>query len=286
VLREVIGLATDLTLRATTPLLSVGIAAPGVVDAPNGRILYYSLLPDFDQVPVRDRVQQAFDVPVFVEHNIRTLTYAELLRGSANGTHNVLCLAVRSGVGLGIVADGQLYDGAHAMAGGIGYMIVRTSTGPQRITDLVSATGFVKATRSKLGAWQRTAARDELLQKEDELTLSDICTAGEAGDPLIRAQLAELGTNLGILAANLANIFAPEKIILTGEVPRCSPVVRQMMERTFRKYTLPHILQFAYLEDGALGSYAGALGAAWMGFEKCCANGDGIAAHLETAITS
>jgi len=71
-----------------------------------------------------------------------------------------------------------------------------------------------------------------------------------------------------MLAANLANLFAPEKIVLAGEVPRCSPIVRQRMERTFRQYTLPQILTTAYLEDGTLGGFAGALGAAWMGFSK------------------
>lgn len=274
VLREVVGLAKKFAARATTPLLSVGIAAPGVVDALNGRVLHYRLLDDFNQVPVRERVQEAFDAPVFVEHNIRMLAYAELLRGSAFGTQNVLCLAVRSGVALGIIANGQLYDGQHAMAGSVGYMMVQTSSGPQRVMDVVAATGFVRATREKLSAWQRTPARDDLLDKEDDITLADICAVADSGDPLLQAQLGELGTDLGILAANLANVFAPEKIILTGEVTRCSPLVRQKMERTFRKFTLPHVLQFAYLEDGALGSYAGALGAAWMGFERSCSNVD------------
>jgi predicted NBD/HSP70 family sugar kinase len=283
VLREVIALARDLAGRATTPLLTVGIAAPGVVDAPNGRVLHYRLVDDFDQVPVRDRVQDALDVPVFVEHNIRTVTYAELLRGSAHGTQHALCLVVRSGVGLGIVADGQLYDGVNAMAGGIGFTMMRTGSGLQRVSDVVSATGFVRHTREKLAAWQATPARAQLVAKADELTLADICAAAEGGDPLLRTQLTELGTNLGVIAANLANIFAPEKIILSGEVPRCSPVVRQHMERAFRTYTLPHILQFAYLEDGALGSYAGALGAAWMGFERSCGSSEGITAHVGAA---
>ena len=268
VLRAVVSLARGVAARAETPLWSVGVAAPGLVDAVGGRILHYGLLPDFDQVPVRERVADAFDVPVFLEHNIRALTYAELLRGSARSEQHVLCLAVRSGVALGIVVDGELYDGAHAMAGEVGYTVLQTSNGAARLSDLVSATGFVEATRAKLAAWQRTAARDELLAKGDDLTLADVCAAGEAGDPLLHNQLVELGTHLGLAAANLANVFAPEKIILTGEVPRCSAVVRQAMERTFRKFTLPHILRFAYLEDGALGSFAGALGVAWMGFGK------------------
>jgi predicted NBD/HSP70 family sugar kinase len=268
VLRAIVSLARSLAGRAETPLLSVGIAAPGQVDCQAGRILHYRLLPDFDQVPVRDRFAEVFDVPVFVEDNIRALTYAELLRGSGRRSQDFLCLTVRSGVGLGIVIDGKLYGGANAMAGEAGYMVFPTNDGPQLATDLVSATGFVEATRTLLGSWQQTAARKRLLALGGDLTLADICATAEAGDPLLHGRLVELGTYLGILAANLANVFAPEKILLTGEVPRCSPVVRETMERTFRKFTLPHILRVTYLEDGTLGGFAGALGAAWMGFEK------------------
>lgn len=269
VLRIIIALARSLAERATSPLLSVGIAAPGQIDCGAGRILHYRLLPDFDQVPVRDRFEEAFgDIPVFVEDNIRALAYAELLRGSGRRGQNFLCLTVRSGVGLGIVIDGKLYGGANAMAGEAGYMVFPTSDGPQLVTDLVSARGFIASTRTMLGAWQRTPARNRLLAQGDDLTLADIVVAAEAGDPLLHARLVELGTYLGMLTANLANVFAPEKILLTGEVPRCSTVVRQTMERTFRKFTLPHIVQTAYLEDGTLGGFAGALGAAWMGFGR------------------
>lgn len=269
VLRAVVSLARAVADRAPSPLLSVGVAAPGQVDCAAGRILHYRLLPDFDQVPVRDRFVDAFgDVPVFVEDNIRALTYAELLRGSGRRGRNLLCLTVRSGVGLGIVIDGKLYGGANAMAGEAGYMVFPTSDGPQLVTDLVSAKGFVDSTRDLLGAWQRTPARARLLALGDDLALADVVAAAEAGDPLLHARLVELGTYLGLLAANLANVFAPEKIVLTGEVPRCSAAVRQTMERTFRKFTLAHIVRTAYLEDGTLGGFAGALGAAWMGFGR------------------
>lgn len=268
ILKSIVSLARLVADRARTPLLSIGIAAPGQVDCAAGRILHYRLLPDFDQVPVRDRFTDVFDVPVFVEDNIRALAYAELLRGSGRRSQNFVCLTVRSGVGLGIVIDGKLYGGANAMAGEAGYMVFPTSDGPQLVTDLVSAKGFVESTRALLGSWQQSAARKRLLAKGDDLSLADICEAAEAGDPLLHNRLVELGTHLGILSANLANVFAPEKIVLSGEVPRCSPLVRQAMERTFRRFTLPHILRVAYLEDGTLGGFAGALGAAWLGFGK------------------
>jgi glucokinase len=205
---------------------------------------------------------------VFVEDNIRAVAFGELLRGTGRGSRNFLCLAVRSGVGLGIVIDGKLYGGTNAMAGEAGYMVFPTGAGPQLVTDLVSATGFVESTRELLGSWKSTAPRKRLLARGDDLSLTDIVETAEAGDTLLHERLEELGTHLGIVAANLANLFAPEKIVLAGEVPNCSPLVRRTMERTFREFTLPQILQAAYLEDGTLGGFAGALGAAWLGFAR------------------
>ena len=98
--------------------------------------------------------------------------------------------------------------------------------------------------------------------------MGDIVAAAEAGDEFLSEQLDQLGRNLGMIAANLAILFAPEKIVLGGEVPNCSPLVRQTMERAFRQYALPQVLKTAYLEDGMLGGFAGALGVAWMGFGR------------------
>lgn len=268
VLRQIVSLARRLAASADRPLLSIGIAAPGQIDCDNGRVLHYRLLPDFDHVPVRDRFASAFDTSIFIEDNIRALAYGELLRGSGRGARNFLCLAVRSGVGLGVVIDGKLYAGANSMAGEAGYFVFPTADGPLLATELVSAKGFVEATRRQIKSRATTASRRELLELGEDLALADVVAAAEAGDGWLQERLEQLGVHLGMLAANLANLFAPEKIVLAGEVPNCSPLVRQRMERTFRRYTLSTILTTAYLEDGTLGGFAGALGAAWMGFVR------------------
>ncbi len=268
VLKQIVSLAKRLAERADRPLLSVGIAAPGQVDCSTGRVLHYRLLSDFDQVPVQDRFKEVFDQPVFVEDNIRAVAYGELLRGSGRGCRHFLCLAVRSGVGLGIVIDGKLYPGANGMSGEAGYLVLPTADGPRLLTDLVSATGFVESTRKLIKSRQVTADRQQLIDKGEDLTLSDIVSVAEGGDELLREHLEQLGTLLGMLTANLANLLAPEKIVLAGEVPKCSSIVRQQMERVFRQYTVPQTLTTTYLEEGTLGGFAGALGAAWMGFAK------------------
>ncbi len=267
VLRKIVDLARQVARRADRPLLSVGIAAPGQVDCRAGRILHYGLLPDFDKVPVSQCFQRAFEAPVFVEDNIRAVAYGELLRGAGRGHQNFLCLTVRSGVGLGIVIDGKLYGGTGAFAGEVGYTVFPAGDGPQVMTDLISAKGFVQETLRLLRSRQGTPAREKLLGKANDLSLSDIVTAAEE-DEVLRDRLEMLGNHIGMLAANLANLFAPEIIVLAGEVPRCCELVSGAMERTFRKFTLPQILERTHLDNSSLGKFAGALGAAYLGFSR------------------
>jgi predicted NBD/HSP70 family sugar kinase len=100
------------------------------------------------------------------------------------------------------------------------------------------------------------------------LSLPEIVEAADTGDALLRDLLKEVGRNLGLVTANLANLFSPEKIVLAGEVPRCYPLVRDTMQRAFRRYTLVQILKNTYLDWGVLTGFAAALGAAYLGFSK------------------
>ena len=250
------------------PLLCVGVAAPGQVDSVNGRVIHYALLPDFSEVPVQNYFEKHFGAPVFVEDNIRALTFAEMLRGAGRGRDNFLCLSVRSGVGLGIVIDRRIYAGTDSMAGEVGYTVFRTSAGPQTMTELISAKGIVSQALRALKSAQTTKTRKALLQKGDDLSLPEIVEAADTGDALLRDLLKEVGRNLGLVTANLANLFSPEKIVLAGEVPRCYPLVRDTRQRAFRRYTLVQILKNTYLDWGVLTGFAAALGAAYLGFSK------------------
>jgi predicted NBD/HSP70 family sugar kinase len=249
-------------------LLSVGVAAPGQVDGVNGRVIHYRLLPDFSEVPVREHFEKYFDVPVFVEHNIRALTFAEMLRGAGRGHDNFLCLSVRSGVGLGIVIGRRLYGGTDSMAGEVGYTAFPTSAGPRTMTELISAKGIVHQALRVLKSAQATKARKTLSGKGEDLSLAEIVEAAEAGDALLHDLLREAGRDLGLVAANLANLFSPEKIVLAGEVPRCCPLIRDTMHRVFRRHTLVQILKNTYLDWGVLTGFAAALGAAYLGFSR------------------
>jgi predicted NBD/HSP70 family sugar kinase len=246
-------------------LFAVGLAAPGRLDLARGRIIRYDLLPDFQEVPLQELLRLHFDCPIYMEENIRALTLAELLRGGGRGHRHFLCLAARSGFGMGIVIDGRIYAGHQGMAGKVGQTAFPVDGRPRALTELVSATGIIRQAIEAMQAARKTAGRRRLLEKAGDLSLADLVAAAE-GDALIRDLLERTGRDLGLVAANLANLFAPEKILLAGEVPSCCPLVREALEDCFRRQTVPEVLDGLVLADGALSAFAAALGAAYLGF--------------------
>ncbi len=248
-------------------LLAIGVAAPGRIDFRTGRIVRYDLLPGFQDVSLADRLRPHFDCPIHIEENIRALTLAELLRGGGRGHRHFLCLAARSGFGMGIVVDGRMYLGHNALAGKVGQNVLPRDGRTPTLTELVSAKGIVgRALRAIADAVPRTPQRARLLESPGDVTLADLVAA--ADDRLIHDLLEQAGRDLGLIAANLANLFAPEKIILAGEVPNCCPIVRRTLEDTFRRHTIEEILRDLVLADSTLSGFAGALGAAYLGFLK------------------
>ena len=248
-------------------LFAVGVAAPGRLDPARGRIVSYDLLPGFHDIPLLDRLRPHFGCPIYMEENIRALTLAELLRGAGRGHRHFLCLAARSGVGMGIVIDGRIYAGSHAMAGKVGPTAFPRDGRTRTMTELVSAKGIVARAIEVMRDARKSAARTRLLERADDLALADLVAAAE-DDRLIHDLLRQVGEDLGLVAANLANLFAPEKIVLAGEVPSCCPLVRETLEEWFRRHTVPEILRDLVLADGSLSAFAAALGAAYLGFLK------------------
>jgi predicted NBD/HSP70 family sugar kinase len=153
------------------------------------------------------------------------------------------------------------------MAGKVGQTAFPLDGRARTMTELVSAKGIAARAIEAMKSARRTRGRARLLERADDLSLADLVAAAE-GDRLIHRLLEQVGEDLGLVAANLANLFAPEKIVLAGEVPSCCPLVRRTLEEWFRRHTVPEILQDIVLADGSLSEFAAALGAAYLGFLK------------------
>ncbi|MCC6681882.1 MAG: ROK family protein [Phycisphaeraceae bacterium] len=218
-------------------LMGLGLAANGVVDVKRGVILRYDSIPAARDLPLRDLVASRFNLPCCIEDNIRCLTLAEWNHGAARGFNSFICVAVRSGVGAGIVIDGHLFTGSHGLAGELGYLPTATNSGWEILQNLVSETSL----------------------KVDVETENFELTPG-------RASLA--GEILGAQLASIAVMFDPQAIVLAGGLMAPDGQIWPHVGMTFRRLALPEIGERVSLLPAQLGPFAAAVGAAYRCFQK------------------
>ena len=216
-------------------LLGFGLAASGVIDTKRGMILHYDLIPQAVNLPLRDLIAEHVKLPCVMENNIRAMTLAEWTLGAARGMHSFVCMAVRSGVGAGVVLNGRLLPGSHGFCGETGYMVV-PDRGPS-------------------AKWKN------LQQTVSETALGiDIESKGFDISPAVAKRTGEL---IGSQLASIAALLDPEAIVLGGTVLRSDGPVWPHVQRAYRSTALVELAERVPLLPARLGPFAAAQGAAY-----------------------
>jgi glucokinase len=170
-----------------------------------------------------------------MENNIRAMTLAEWTLGAARGMSSFVCMAVRSGVGAGVVLNGRLLSGSHGFCGETGYMVLPT--------------------RGNASRWKN------LQQTVSESAMGiDIEAAGFGISPRVARRAGEL---IGSQLASIAALLDPEAIILGGSVLNAEGPVWPHVLSAFRETALHELVERVQLLPARLGPFAAAQGAAY-----------------------
>jgi predicted NBD/HSP70 family sugar kinase len=215
--------------------LGFGIAASGVIDAKRGTVLHYDMLPHAVDLPLRELIQRQVDLPCVMENNIRAMTVAEWVAGAARGLNTFICMAVRSGVGAGLVLNGRLRAGSHGFCGETGYMVLPSG-----------------ANSSSWKSLQQTVSETALgidIEADGFVNLSD--SAAKRCGEIIASQLASISA-----------MIDPEAIVLAGGMMNPAGPVWPHVIQCFREMALPELVERVHLLPARLGLFAAAQGAA------------------------
>jgi len=231
----------------------VGVAVPAVV-SPSGRLTAIHEL-GWDRLALGDLLARTAGLPVTLENDGNCLAVGEHLRGAGRGVDNLVALVVSSGLGAGLIANGQLYRGRHHEAGEIGYLL----TGRESLRRLFPDRGDLE---QSMGTQRLIAKATELgLALPQQATLSHLISEGlRLGGPL--RDFAEELLDLAALAvASLCVVLDPELVIIggSGAKPEMDALVAGIRERL-----LGRILRVPRIETTTLGSDAVMVGAAQL----------------------
>ncbi|RCW45789.1 glucokinase-like ROK family protein [Halopolyspora algeriensis] len=224
----VLGKALELVgkLRAegvATDIHGAGIGIPGPVSFRDGVPVVPPIMPGWDQYPVREAMSQELGAPVLVDNDVNLMALGEHHAGVARSVDDFLLVKIGTGIGCGIVADGDVHRGVSGSAGDIGHIRIDDDGPPCTCGNIGCLEAY--ASGAALARDATAAARvgqstylAERLEETGTLSAADITAAVAAGDPTAVQMLRGSGHRVGQVLAGLVSFFNPGLVVIAGGV--------------------------------------------------------------------
>jgi len=263
-------------------ICGIGIGVPGTLDLESGETLLLPNLPGtWPHVPLRNTITDLTGLPAAILNDVRSITLGEWRFGAGQGVDTLAVYAIGTGVGGGLVINGQLHLGFGGTAAELGHMVIdfngpRCGCGNHGCLETYASGPAIAAMGMKALAQGFATKIAELCDYDlNRITPKLIAQAAESGDEIAREIYAQAGYYLGVGASSICVALGPQRIILAGGVSQAGDLLLEPMRRTLRERV--HVMPVEQVEVvlAKLGNKAGMVGAAlWA--ESRQARQDGI----------
>lgn len=241
-----------------SPRGTVGIVVPGILDVKQGEMVFAANL-HWNHVPLLPLLRERMPEYDFVfENDVKAAAVAEYQFGGLQDCRNLVVLSVGSGIGAAAIVDGELYRGKDNMAGEIGHITINPA-------GKVCACG-------KVGCLQTYLSPGTLLTEArtvyPELTMPEMFALFQRGDPFITALIHQAVEYISIAINLLANTYAPEVVLLRGELLRRGPVIKRLVTDSYREKLNWYMMDAFDLRFEQLGVSAALIGGGVLALER------------------
>jgi glucokinase len=243
---------------------AVGVGSPGPLDPDRGIILYSENL-RWKNVHLKAYLERALKKTVFVENDANVAALGEVWMGAGKGGKVVLCLTLGTGVGGGLILDGNIYRGAWDVGCEIGHIVVdprgpSTRYGNRGVLEqYVSATGIVRMAKEEGIGPPRGKVHLEAL---------DVQKLACRGEPKARKVFREAGRMLGVGLTTALHLLNPSLVIFAGGVSKAGEMLYGPMRRELKRRCFRASLDGVKFRLAKLGDNMGVVGAARLAFQK------------------
>ena len=252
----------------------VGVGTPGIANSETG-IIEYSNNRGFENTPMADLIRKHIDKPIYIENDANAAAYGEYVAGAAKGAKNAVCITLGTGVGGGIIIDGQIYAGSNFGGAEIGHTVIsidgpQCSCGRKGCFEVYSsATGLIRMTKEKMDAVPDSVMHKITEERNGKVSARTAFDAMRQGDAAAKEVVDFYIKALATGITNTINIFQPDILCVGGGVcnegdalllPMKALVEQEVYTRNSPKNTKIVIAE--------LGNDAGLIGAAFLGAAK------------------
>ena len=247
----------------------IGIGAPGAVDTDAGRVIFAPNLPGWKDVPLKKALEKLLDVPVSLGNDCNVCTLGVFDQEYKAKPRDLIGIFIGTGIGGGLILNGDLYHGHNLTAGEIGHMVIEVN-GPKCgcgnrgcFEALASRTAIFREIQAGVKEGQETMLTDMLGKDLSDMRSGDLRKAIRRGDKLATKVVEAAAEFAGIGVANLINILNPEIVVVGGGV--IEALADEMMPtliKAAKEHVMPGTMSGIDIKASKLGDNAGITGAA------------------------
>lgn len=256
-------------VREEPSIGAVGICVPGIYYSQKGSV-WAPNIPEWENYPILQEIQTITRLPVKIDSDRTCYILGEKWKGAVQQCNQAIYIAVGTGIGAGLLVEGQVLRGACGIAGSIGWMVLQKPGRPnnkesQHLESSASGEGIARQIKEAIALSENYTGRWQGIKK---ITAAEVFQAYDEGDSLAVKVIENCIALWGMVVANMVSVFNPEKIIFGGGV--FGPAIKFIPDivTEARKWAHPVSIQQVSVEPSALGVRAGLFGAASLALHE------------------
>jgi glucokinase len=256
----------DLSMKQVA---GVGIGAPGAVDFEAGTVIFAPNMDGWKDVPLKKNLEKQLNVPVFVENDANIGVLGVHVAELKAKPKNVVGIFVGTGIGGGLIINGELYNGFNHTAGEIGHMVIDIN-GPKCgcgnrgcFEALASRTAIFQRVKAGVKEGEKTLLTEMLGDSLDDMRSGDLRKAIRRGDKFVSKIIEQVAEYIGIGVSNLVNVLGPDVVVLGGGVIEAlADEMSAIITKTAKDHAMPGTMKGVEIVTSKLGDNAAITGGA------------------------
>lgn len=249
-------------------ITGAGIGIPAFLDFSTGTVVEAVNL-SWYQVSLQADIERIWHVPVQIENDANAAALGELWIGAGKGASSLICLTLGTGIGGGVIINGDIYHGVNGSAGEVGHITVRENGGRTCncgrkgcLETEASATAIVRNAMEQVHRMSSGALKEAYERMGKTLTAKTIVDLAKEGDATCHMIITKAGTVLGKALGNMCFLLNPEMIVIGGGLSYAGDILFDPVKEAFADAVIPRVRENTRIVPAKLGNRAGMVGTA------------------------
>lgn len=253
--------------------IGIGMGTPGTVDREAGTVIGAYNLNWKTKQEVKKDIEKALGIPFALDNDANVAALGERWQGAGENSPDVTFITLGTGVGGGIIAEGQLLHGVAGAAGEIGHITVEPTgfdctCGKKGCLETVaSATGVIRLARTMAESYAGESTLKYMIDDGQDVTSKVVFDEAVAGDDFALMVVDKVSFYLGLACGNIGNMLNPTDIVIGGGVSAAGEFLRSRIQTYFNEFTFPQVTESTKIKLAQLGNEAGVIGASSLALQ-------------------